>query len=465
MTMPPKRSPKGKPFCISVAAGRKVVRNSVFLLVFTNTASRERDMAQHSEAGNWRQALSGNVFALGLVSFFTDFSSEMIYPLLPVFFTGLVAPATAAVYIGLMDGLAESVSSLLKMYSGRLSDRLGRRKALALVGYGISSLGRPLTALAMAGWHVVALRFVDRVGKGIRTSPRDAMLSRSVAPGMRGLAFSFHRMMDHAGAVAGPVVAMAFLYLHLGRSLLWHQGNGAAGPEEMQALRWLFGLALLPALAALAALKTGVTETAPGSGAAEGGGPEEGDLLWTPRFALYLSSVTLFALGNSSDLFLIFYARTRFGLGLGYMIVLWVFLHLAKVVFSLPGGRFADRFGRRLAILLGWLIYVLIYLALPRVGSFGPVWLLLLVYGLYYGLTEGAERALVSDYAPVGHWGQAYGWYHGMVGLAALPASLLFGLFWAELGARTAFTISAVLAAAAALVLAVLQWRTTPGKA
>ncbi len=422
-------------------------------------------MAQTSERGGWRQAISGNVFALGLVSFFTDFSSEMIYPLLPAFFTGLVAPATAAVYIGLMDGLSESVSSLLKMYSGRLSDRLGRRKTLALAGYGISSLGRPLTALALAGWQVVALRFVDRIGKGIRTSPRDALLSRSVAPGMRGLAFSFHRMMDHAGAVAGPVVAVAFLTLLLGRSLLWHQGNGAAGPAEMQALRWLFGLALLPGLAALLALKAGVTEAAAGPGSAEGAGQAEGDLLWTPRYALYLASVTLFALGNSSDLFLIFYARTRFGLGLGYLIVLWVFLHLTKVVFSLPGGWFADRFGRRLAILLGWLIYVLVYLGLPRIDSFGLVWLLLLAYGLYYGLTEGAERALVADYAPVGRWGQAYGWYHGLVGLAALPASLLFGLFWAELGARTAFTISAFLAAAAAVLLAALQWRSTPGKA
>jgi MFS family permease len=422
-------------------------------------------MAQPTEPGNWRLALSGNVFALGLVSFFTDFSSEMIYPLLPAFFTGLVAPATAAVYIGLMDGLAESVSSLLKMYSGRLSDRLGRRKTLVLVGYGISSLGRPLTALAMAGWQVVALRFVDRVGKGIRTSPRDALLSRSVAPGMRGVAFSFHRMMDHAGAVVGPVAAMVFLSLLLGRSLLWQQGDGPAGPEEMQALRWLFGLALIPALAALLALKTGVTEPAAGPEAADEAGQAEGGLLWTPRFALYLASVTLFALGNSSDLFLIFYARTRFGLGLGYMIVLWVFLHLAKVAFSLPGGRFADRFGRRLSILLGWLIYVLVYLGLPRVVSFGPVWLLLLAYGLYYGLTEGAERALVSDYAPVGHWGQAYGWYHGLVGLAALPASLLFGLFWAELGARTAFSISASLAAAAAVLLAALQWRSAPGQA
>jgi MFS family permease len=427
-------------------------------------------MSQSVSPGSWRQALTGNVVALGVVSLLTDLSSEMIYPLLPAFFTGLVNPAAAAVYIGLIDGLAESVSSLLKMFSGRLSDRLGRRKSLALTGYSISSLGRPLTALAVAGWQVVALRFLDRIGKGIRTSPRDALLSRSVAPKMRGVAFSFHRMMDHIGAVAGPLVALAFLQLLLGRGMLWQQGDVPAGPVEMQALRWLFALALVPGLASLLVLKTRVREAKDEVGqedktTAEVPPASGKSFPWTARFVVYLAAVTLFALGNSSDLFLIFYARTRFGLGLGYLIVLWVFLHLVKVAFSLPGGRFADRFGRRLAILLGWLIYVLVYLALPRIGSFSAVWFLLFAYGLYYGLTEGAERALVADFAPASHWGQAYGWYHGLVGLAALPASLLFGVFWAKLGAMTAFSISASLAAAAAVLLAGLQWMPAPGKA
>ncbi|MDY6851650.1 MAG: MFS transporter [Thermodesulfobacteriota bacterium] len=403
-----------------------------------------------------RRALRGNVFLFGLVSFFNDISSEMVYPLLPMFFTGLVSPAVAAIYIGLMDGLAESVSSLLKIYSGRLSDRLGRRKPLALTGYAVSSLARPLAALATAGWHVIALRVMDRVGKGIRTSPRDALLSESADRDVRGLAFSFHRLLDHAGAVCGPVIAAVFLYFVLGRGLIWGQGTSAVSAEEMRAMRWLFAAALVPGLAATVILWRWVRESPQKKNPHDAGGEQK--TLQTPslppKFFVFLGAVTLFTLGNSTDLFLIFYAQTHFGLGLGWVIALWVMLHISKIIFSLPGGRFSDRVGRRSAIMLGWMIYIVIYAAMPFVSEFWVTCVLLFSYGAYYGMTEGAERAMVADFVSAPQRGKAYGLYHGAVGLAALPASLLFGVFWAKLGPKAAFLIGASAAAAALLLLA-----------
>jgi len=404
----------------------------------------------------WKQSFQGNVLAFGLVSFFTDVSTEMIYPLLPVFFSGIVPPATVAVYIGLMEGLAESTASLLKFYAGRLSDRLNRRKPLALAGYAISSVIRPFTALAITGWQVVAFRLCDRIGKGIRTAPRDALLSESVTTDVRGRAFSFHRLMDHAGAVTGPLVATAFLYLILGHGILWSYGNNAAGQREMAALRWLFALSAIPGLVATISLWRLVQER-PGPVRTqdmdkEGPPPRQSKL--SPRFFFFLFAVILFTLGNSSDLFLIFYAQTRFGLGLGWMIILWVLLHLSKIAFSLPGGWLADRVGRRVAIIAGWLIYAVVYIAMPFASHFWAVCGLLLFYGVYYGMTEGAERALVADFVAAKDRGKAYGWYHCAVGFAALPASLMFGVFWAEFGPKPAFFIGALLATAAVFLLA-----------
>lgn len=404
----------------------------------------------------WKQAFRGNVLAFGLVSFLTDFSTEMIYPLLPVFFSGIVPPAAAAVYIGLMEGLAESSASLIKFYSGRVSDRLKRRKPLAVAGYTISSTIRPFTAIATAGWQVVVFRLCDRIGKGIRTAPRDALLSESVSTDIRGRAFSFHRLMDHAGAVTGPVVAALLLYMMLGHGILWHHGNNAPSPREMAALRWLFALAAIPGLVATISLWRLVQER-PRCVKRQDGDKEDlpcRKSKLSPGFFFFLSAVVLFTLGNSSDLFLIFYAQTRFGLGLGWMISLWVLLHLSKVVFSLPGGWLADRVGRRVAIIAGWLVYAAVYVLMPLTSRFSTICALLLFYGVYYGMTEGAERALVADFVPARDRGKAYGWYHGAVGFATLPASLIFGVFWAKLGPSLAFFTGALLAAAAAFLLA-----------
>jgi MFS family permease len=394
---------------------------------------------------------------LGLVSFLTDVSTEMIYPLLPVFFSGLVTPAAVVVYIGLMEGLAEMTSSLLKFYSGHLSDRLGRRKSLAVAGYGISSIIRPFTAVATLGWEVLAFRLLDRVGKGIRTAPRDALLSQSISQEIRGRAFSFHRLMDHAGAVLGPLTAGGFLTIMLGHAMLWSQGNAtSAGPQEMAALRWLFVAAAVPGLAATAILWRWVREKPRlSSPAAEANlKAAAGKEVLPPGFFVFLASVVLFTLGNSSDLFLIYFAQKNLGAGLARLLGLWVFLHLAKIAFSLPGGWLADKFGHAAAIISGWIVYVGVYAAMPFASEFKMICLLLLIYGLYYGLTEGAERAMVAQFVPAGGRGRAYGLYHGAVGLATLPASLIFGVFWARLGAETAFFLGAGFALSAVVLLA-----------
>ncbi|HUT56731.1 MAG TPA: MFS transporter [Phycisphaerae bacterium] len=411
---------------------------------------------------SWRSAVRGNVLMMGLVSLFTDFSSEMMNPLLPIYILGLVAPGAgavgrAALFVGLMEGVAETAASLLKVFSGRLSDRLGRRKALVVAGYGLSSIARPAMAAAGAIWHVIALKLADRVGKGVRTSPRDALIGDSVGPEHRGLAFSFHRIMDHTGAILGPIVAVAVLYAFLGQ-VLWRGGTDQPGADQMRALRWLFAIALIPGLCAMAALVLKVREIAP-KPSAPGAGTQAGRGAWRllpRRFYAFVGVVTLFALGNSSDLFIVFLGRERFGLGLLQLVGLWVALHASKIVFSIPGGVLSDRLGRRPVIVAGWVVYAVVYLGLAFCGVAWQFWALVIAYGFYHGMTEGVEKALVADFVPSERRGTAYGIYHGAVGLAALPASLLFGVFWELIGPRVAFGIGAALAGAAAVLLIVL---------
>ncbi|MBN2583006.1 MAG: MFS transporter [Planctomycetes bacterium] len=410
---------------------------------------------------SWREAVRGNVLAMGLVSMFTDASSEMINPLLPIFITGLVPLGWAAVYVGLMEGIAETTASVLKIFSGRISDRLGKRKALVVVGYGLSSICRPLIALAGAGWQLIGLKFGDRVGKGIRTSPRDALIGDSVGPEHRGLAFSFHRIMDHVGAIIGPVIAVAILYAFLG-SILW-QGHGEqVTDDEMHAMRWLFAVALIPGILAMAALVMKVREVTPkADGSAAHGDKAKAKL--PGRFYAFVAIVTLFALGNSTDYFLLYYARAGFGFSILEVMALWMLLHVSKIVFSIPGGVLSDRIGRRPIIVAGWLVYALVYLGLSRADATWQLWTLITIYGFYYGMTEGTEKALVADFVPSSFRGTAYGIYHGAIGIAALPASLLFGLLWKYcedvrpgLGPTVAFSVGAALAGLAAILLMVL---------
>lgn len=417
---------------------------------------------------SWRDAVRGNVLAVGLVSLFTDFSSEMIFPLLPVFFTGLVGAGYDMVYVAIMSGLAEATASVLKLFSGRISDKLGKRKALVAVGYGISTVARPLMALAGAGWHVIALRVGDRVGKGIRTSPRDALIGDAIAPQYRGLAFSFHRVMDHCGAILGPVVSVLILYAMLGRGL-WRGIVEKPSPEEMQAMRWLFGIALIPGLLAMLTIFGKVREIAPRPAERPVEGKAAGAWRRLPRrFYAYVGAVGLFSLGNSSDLFLVLYGMKLFNMGLAGMIGLWVALHVSKIVFSFPGGALSDRFGRRPMIVAGWSMYALVYLGMALVGAYGSqwhFWALIAAYGFYYGMSEGVEKAVVADFVPdSAQRGTAFGVYHATEGMAKLPASLMFGLFWLAIGPVIAFGIGAALAGAAVVLVAVLL-SATPGPA
>ncbi len=419
--------------------------------------------AESKPPDDWRQAIRGNVLMMGLVSLLTDFSSEMMNPLLPIFFAGLVGGSEAAFWVGLTEGIAETTAAILKLLSGRLSDKLGRRKALVVGGYGLSTLARPAVAFAAMAWHVVILKFIDRVGKGIRTSPRDALISDSVGEHHRGLAFSFHRAMDHTGAVLGPCAVIALLYALLGYAH-WgptHQPAGVSS-EEMHAMRVLFAIALLPGIAAMLVLVWRVREIAPrrddaGSDSeAEKTGRDSQAWSELPRrIYTFVGIVALFALGNSSDMFLLLYAWSLYDLGLIPLVLLWIVLHLSKIAMSIPGGLLSDRIGRRPLLVAGWTIYALVYLGFAFVdqGSAWQFWALLIAYGVYYGLTEGVEKALITDLTGSRQRGTAFGLYHAAIGIAALPASLLFGVFWEQLGPRVAFGIGAALAAIAAILL------------
>lgn len=383
-------------------------------------------------------AITPNVRALGVVSLLTDASTEMIYPLLPLFLTRTLGAGTA--FVGLVEGVAESTASLLKLVSGWLSDRLRRRKALVAWGYGLSSLTRPLMAMAAAPGHVLGIRFLDRIGKGIRTSPRDALIADSTPRESRGAAFGFHRAMDHLGAVVGPVLAFLLLPLVGG---------------SFRAIFWLAGI---PAALCVLVLVAAVRE-APAQGP-----PDRLPLLtlrpYDARFKGFLGIVTLFTLGNSSDAFLLLRAREA-GVTEAAIPLLWAALHVVKSASAFGAGILSDRVGRRGAIVAGWLTYAVVYAGFAVVGRAWQAWALFLVYGLYFGLTEGVEKALVADLTPVEARASAFGAYHTAIGITALPASLLTGWLWQAFGAGVAFGTGAALAALAAILL----WALLGGRA
>lgn len=394
--------------------------------------------------------LRGDVLILGIVSLLTDLSSEMIYPLLPVFFTALTSASAAAVTIGWMDGLAEATASVLKIYAGRLSDRWKTRKKPALLGYGLSAAARPLMAFLSAPWQGVLLRVLDRVGKGIRTAPRDAWLAAAVPAADRGLAFSFHRAMDHLGAVGGPVLSLLLLSA-FGQDISFWNAHSTA--DSTETLRKVFLFAAVPGFLGvwvLARLTSDVGVSEPPLRISQEAQPS-GKL--SRKFKTFLAAVGLFTLGNSSDLFLLFYVVQKFAWGAASVVFLWVLLHISKVIFSLPAGRLGDVWGKRRMLLLGWGIYVLVYGFWSFCEKPTAFLVLIVLYGAYYGFTEGVERALVADFAPPEARGKAFGLYHGVVGLAALPASACFGIGWALFGPTPVFLVSAAFATAAACVL------------
>lgn len=371
-----------------------------------------------------------NVYALSAVSFFTDASSEMIYPLLPVFLT--VTLGASAESLGIIEGAAETTAALLKLASGWWSDRVRRRKPLIAFGYGLASAVRPLVAIAQTAAHVLTIRVVDRVGKGIRGAPRDALIADSVDPAIRGKAFGIQRTSDHAGAVVGPLIAFAVLNW-------WHTP-----------LRRVFWLAAIPGAIAVA-IAVFVVREQPVESA-----PKEKVLapaLPLPkRFWAVLGAITLFTLGNSTDAFLLLRA-TQLGVPVALAPILWAMLHVVKSSTSTPGGVLSDRVGRKPAVVAGWMIYAVVYLGFARATQAWHAWALFAVYGLYFGLAEGPERALVADIVPGGKRGTAYGWYNLSIGIAALPASIIFGAIWDRAGSAAAFVFGASVAALASMTL------------
>jgi MFS family permease len=398
-------------------------------------------------SGLWRRYrhMPRNVIAIGLVSLLNDSSSEIIYPLLPVFLSLSIGASPAIV--GLIEGAAESVSSLLKLFAGNFSDRRRSRKGFVVFGYALAGFTRPLLAFASSWGQVLAIRLTDRVGKGIRSSPRDAMIADTVGVGERGLAFGFHRAMDHLGAVIGPLVGYVFLY---------YLAANQSVPSETDFSK-IFLVASIPALAAvLVAIvflkETGVNQETNAPGAS----PVKISLRgFDGNFKRFLFIVALFTLSNSSDFFLILRAQTT-GITAPETLLLWAAFHIVKVLSSIFGGDLSDRLGRRRLIVSGWILYAAVYAGFAFVSTKISVWVLFLVYGIYFGLSEGAEKALVADLVSPAQRGTAYGLYNLAFGITVLPASLLMGSLWNWRGPKLAFLVSAVMGSSAAVLLTLL---------
>ena len=458
----------------------------------SNNQMENREMKK-----NWR-----NIYILGIASFFNDFSSEMIYPLIPVFIKSVLG--VGAYFIGIIEGIAETTSSLLKLFSGYYSDRFKKRKIFVVCGYAFSNLTRPLIGIANSWGFLLGLRFSDRVGKGVRTSPRDAIIGESAPDNRRGFAFGFHRAMDNLGAVAGSLVASLLLYVFL------------------MDIRKVFLLSVIPGIIAVLLIIFGVREVrkkdelkggeqiaaaetekaiseklntadsdsknagkqAESINTAETGflSKEDGNSCTitsqakaetankslTPafhfrdlkklggKFGYYLSILVIFALGNSTDAFLLLRA-SDLGIRIAFIPLLWAVHNVSKAAFSFFGGHLSDKLGRKPMIIIGWVVYALTYLGFAFADKPYMIWALFVFYGLFFGFTEGVEKALVCDMVPKDKLGSAYGFYNLAIGISALPASLIFGFIWTKVSSMAAFMTGAGIAAAAILMLLFLK--------
>ena len=373
-----------------------------------------------------------NIIILGLASLLTDISTEMVYPLLPMFLTQTLGASPAI--LGLIEGIAESVASLLRVFSGYISDRLGRRKPLAIAGYAASTLGKVFLVVAEAWPTVLAGRFVDRFGKGVRTAPRDALIADSADPARRGRAYGLHRAMDSLGATLGVVVAIVLLR------------SGAAN------LRAIFLWSLIPA-----ALGVGVLFFARDV-RSHRVGTQAPVLRWSvlpAKLRAYLLVVFLFTLGNSSNQFLLLRAQ-NLGVATAAVLVLYLVFNITYAVVAYPAGRLSDWVGRRTLLVAGYALYGLVYLGFGLASSPGSLWLLFPVYGLYMGVFDGVEKALVADLAPTSIRATAMGLHATLVGIGLLPASLLAGWMWTSFGPAVPFYFGGVLGCAAALAVLVV---------
>ena len=378
--------------------------------------------------------LPRNVRLLGLASLINDIAGEMIFPLVPTFLITEVGGGTAS--LGAVEGVADTVASVVKLWSGGLSDRAGKRKIFVVLGYALAAVSRPLVSLANAPWHVLLVRSGDRFGKGIRSAPRDAMIAESAAVNARGRAFGFTRAMDHLGAAIGPLLAFAFLWM-------W-PGN----------YRALFALTAIPGLVVVLTVWFGLRERPLTTHAAKDLPRTLGPL--NRNFRWYLAALVIFTLGNSSDSFLLVRVG-ELGVAAELLPLLWCAFHIVKSAGSILAGRAVDRVGARPLIYVGWIVYALVYLAFAQATNAWQGWAFFLVYGVFYALTEPAERTFVLSLVGERQKGLAYGWFNLAVGIVALPANLAFGLIYQWYGGAAAFGWSAALAAVAVALLSVVR--------
>lgn len=425
------------------------------------------------------------VIILGIVSLFTDAATEMIYPLIPVFISAL---GSGTIILGVIEGVAESTASLLNLISGIISDRTGKRKLFVLAGYAISSLIRPLTGLVTSAWEIIIIRMFDRVGKGIRTAPRDALIASSTDESIRGKAYGFHNAMDHAGAVVGPFLAILTLLILFGVFGM---------KDSLLALRWTFMLAIIPGILAVLTIIIFVKE--PSSGKKEETGFRFSLRSYDRNFRNYLLVMILFTLGNSSDAFLLFRVEeaiqksgavadlvngipalnkmiSAFGdqklqttvINILFLPLVWAFFHIIKVLFSTTLGSLSDRIGRKIVISIGWAIYAFVYLSFAMIIFLSPdmqviaTFVLFAIYALFYAFSEGAEKAFVADLVPEDKRGTAFGLFNFSIGLGALPASIIFGFLYSFFdktipgyGGTVAFGFGGAIAILSMLILAI----------
>ena len=387
--------------------------------------------------------LPRNIWAVSLTSFFMDISSEMVINLIPLFLSNALGVKTNI--IGLIEGVAESTASILKVFSGWLSDKLKARKWPAVFGYALSALSKPFFYFASSWGWVAGVRWADRVGKGIRTGPRDALVADSIKPEQRGLAFGFHRAADTGGAMIGLLIALGVVWM----------AQSSQAELGMGTFRTVVLVSLIPAFLAVLSLAIGAVDTGVKDARKA---PKISFKALGKRFIVFMLIVGLFDLGNSSDAFLVLRAQER-GLSVTGILAMLAVFNLVYTLVSTPAGAISDKIGREKMIIGGWIVYALVYLGFGLAATAWHIWVLYILYGLYYGLAYGTAKAMVADLVPAELRGTAYGTYNAVLGIIDLPASLIAGLLWQGIGSWGGFGPSApfLFGSGAAMLAAVLM--------
>jgi len=421
---------------------------------YSSPSETELDLPNSNDTStkpNFRK-LHKNVWAVSVTSFLMDISSEMVINVLPLFLSNVLGVRTNI--IGLIEGIAEATSSLLKVFSGWLSDKLGSRKWLAVLGYALSALSKPFFYFADSWRFVAGIRWTDRVGKGIRTAPRDALVADTVASDQRGLAFGLHRAADTAGAMLGLLISAL---------LVWRL-QASDAPFQQKTFQTIVLVSILPAVLAVIALAVGTQEVKTGKA---GSAPKITFKGLGKNFLAFIIIVGIFDLGNSSDAFLVLRAQDR-GMSVLHILLMLAVFNLIYALISTPAGILSDKIGRKKLIVGGWIVYALIYLGFALAGTAVHIALLYIAYGFYYGLTYGTAKAMVGDLVPVELRGTAYGSYNAVLGILDFPASLIAGVLWSGFGSWTGFGPSApfYFGAGMALIAVILLilWNPTPAE-